>query len=63
MTRKKVDLKKHTFNLREGDFDRIQEAYPREHASVIIRLIISAYVDNKLGMRETLKIPVKLEEL
>jgi hypothetical protein len=43
----KVDLKKHTLNLREGDYARINDVFAKDgiSASFVIRRIISRYVD------------------
>jgi len=40
-----VDLKKHTLNLREGDFDKMAELFPRLGASVAVRQLISKFID------------------
>ena len=42
---KNVDLKKHTLNLRDGDFDRIALLFPKLGGSVAIRTLVSNYVD------------------
>lgn len=51
----KKDLQKHTLNLRPGDWDYIESVYiPQGVAtSVIIRTIVSNYVDS-LKAKETL---------
>ena len=46
MPRQKTDLQKHTLNLRPGDFTKIGCIFPHLHATTIIRLLISTYVDN-----------------
>lgn len=42
---KRVKLQKVTLNLREGDMDLIRSYLPSQKASVLIRKIISKYVD------------------
>ena len=42
---KNVDLKKHTLNLRDGDFDRMALIFPKLGGSVAIRTLISNFVD------------------
>lgn len=45
MPRKNSDLQKHTLNLRRGDYDAIASYYPEVSTSIIIRRVISAFVD------------------
>lgn len=46
MARKKVeDLKKHTLNLREGDMEALAELFPRFNPSVMVRKIVSKFID------------------
>jgi len=40
------NLKKHTLNLREGDFDEIADRFENVGASLVIRRIVSNFVDN-----------------
>jgi hypothetical protein len=42
---KNHDLQKHTLNLRRGDVDRIRELHPNIESAVVIRRLISNYVD------------------
>jgi len=60
----KEDLKKHTLNLREGDWDYLESVYSASGRSVstVIRTIISAYVDRlKSTESETADIKVEVE--
>ncbi len=43
----KENLHKHTLNLREGDYERIQDAFAERNlgAAVVIRHIVSKFVD------------------
>lgn len=53
MPRKKVeDLKKHTLNLRAGDMQALQELFPRHDPSVMVRKIISKFVDQTRQVTE-----------
>lgn len=46
MARKKVEeLKKHTLNLREGDMEALAELFPRYNPSVMVRKIVSKFID------------------
>jgi len=46
MVKHKVEeLHKHTLNLRAGDMEAIAQLFPGKSPSVIIRRIISRYVD------------------
>ena len=60
---KNVDLKKHTLNLREGDFDRMAMLFPKLGGSVSIRTLVSNYVDKAEAALPTPKLPVKDIEL
>jgi hypothetical protein len=42
---KDVDLVKKTMNFREGDFEKVAELFPSKHPSVMVRTILSAFVD------------------
>lgn len=48
---------KHTLRLREGDWEAIRTAFPRQHTATIIRLIVSKFVDNRINT------PLSNEEL
>lgn len=41
----KRNISKHTLNLREGDYDKLRDAFPDVGAAVIIRRIVSKFVD------------------
>lgn len=41
----KVEMTKHTLNLRAGDFQRLQEAFTPPGAGPTIRFIVAQYVD------------------
>lgn len=40
-------LQKHTLNLRKGDIDRLAELYPSRNPTVLVRQIVSRFVDNQ----------------
>lgn len=42
------DLQRHTLFLRKGDFALIQSYFPKQGASVVIRKLVSNFVDSKL---------------
>ena len=60
---KNVDLKKHTLNLREGDFDEMALLFPKLGGSVAIRTLISNFVDKSKAAATTPTPPVKGIEL
>jgi hypothetical protein len=39
------DLTKHTLHLRRGDYATIRDAFPQTGAAVVIRKIVSDFVD------------------
>ena len=46
MARKKVEeLKKHTLNLRDGDMEALAALFPRFNPSVMVRKIVSKFID------------------
>lgn len=46
MARQKTEeLTKHTLNLRAGDMDAIRELFPARECSVIVRKLVSRFVD------------------
>jgi hypothetical protein len=47
------NLSKHTLNLFEGDYGKIQEQYPDIGAAVVIRRIVRAFIE-KLEASDTL---------
>lgn len=52
MARKSVDnLQKHTLNLRAGDMDTLAQLFPRQNPSVLVRSLVSKYVDAMLRSR------------
>lgn len=59
MPRPPSNLKKHTLNLFEGDFDRLQTLYPEVGAGVIIRNVIHKFLRNLEAGTETA--PLELE--
>ena len=63
MGTKNVDLKKHTLNLREGDFDQMALLFPKLGGSVAIRTLISNFVDKAKVNSPTPTPPVKDIEL
>lgn len=53
MARNKVEeLKKHTLNLREGDMEALGALFPRFHPSVMVRKIVSKFVDKARNVEE-----------
>ena len=59
MSRQKTEeLKKHTLNLRDGDVETIAHLFPNKSPSVVIRKIISKFVDSCLAGQEERKVPV-----
>lgn len=48
---------KHTIRLREGDWEAIRNAFPRQHAATIIRMLTSKFVDTRINA------PLSEEEL
>ena len=38
-------LSKHTLNLRAGDYEFIKDRFPKQGAAIIIRRIVSNFVD------------------
>lgn len=46
MARKKTEeLRKHTLNLRAGDMEALKELFPKYDASVMVRRIVSKFID------------------
>lgn len=46
MARTKTEkLKKHTLNLRDGDMEALATLFPRFHPSVMVRKIVSKFID------------------
>lgn len=61
MARKKVEeLQKHTLNLRSGDMKALEELFPRFGASVMVRRIVSRFIDQTRKVPEN---PVDLQDL
>lgn len=61
MARTKVeDLQKHTLNLRAGDMKALEELFPNRGASVMVRKIVSKFVDQTRKVQEQ---TVKLDDL
>lgn len=53
MARKKAeDLKKHTLNLRDGDMEALAELFPRFNPSVMVRKIVSKFIDQSRQVPE-----------
>jgi predicted component of type VI protein secretion system len=49
---KAEELKKHTLNLREGDMEALAELFPKFHPSVMVRRIVSKFVDQVSNIPE-----------
>lgn len=61
MARKKVEeLKKHTLNLRDGDMEALAELFPRYNPSVMVRKIVSKFIDQT---RQVPEYPVSSDDL
>lgn len=54
------NLKKHTLNLREGDYERLQSLYPELGAAVVIRKLVSNYLDRDKVEIDTQQMEVNL---
>jgi hypothetical protein len=54
----KIDLNKHTFHLRAGDYRRIQEMFPKRGAADVIRTIVSRFVDKADAPANPIKVDV-----
>lgn len=49
MARKKTDtLQKHTLNLRAGDMEQLRALFPAQEPSVMVRKIVSGFIDRTL---------------
>lgn len=55
---KSEELKKHTLNLREGDMEKLELLFPQLRPSVILRKIVSRFVDNAMSAAESTSLPV-----
>lgn len=49
MPKKREDLRKHTLHLRNGDWEKLEEAHPTIPTAVVIRTIVGNYVDKIEG--------------
>ena len=53
MAKKKTEeLSKHTLNLRAGDLEELAILYPRHQPTVMVRKIISRFIDNTKAVAE-----------
>lgn len=53
------DLTKHTLHLREGDWDRLRSIFPEIPTSLVIRRIISNFVDrDQTQVRDNVKVDI-----
>lgn len=43
-----VELQKHTLNLRRGDMEKLRVLYPGQEPSVVLRRIVSGFIDKAL---------------
>lgn len=55
---KTEDLQKHTLNLRTGDMEALQELFPKIPASVMVRRVISKFVDKVRHVPESEEVDV-----
>lgn len=53
MPRPKSDTHKHTLNLRDGDFAKLQSLFPEHGAGPIIRAVVSRFIDRLESGRRT----------
>jgi hypothetical protein len=49
---KTEELQKHTLNLRTGDLEALATLFPRQPPSIIVRRIISKFVDQSTSVAE-----------
>lgn len=49
---KTEELKKHTLNLRDGDMEKLTALFPSVQSSVMVRKIISRFIDKQMAVRE-----------
>lgn len=49
---KQEELQKHTLNLRRGDMDALAVLFPRSSPSVMIRRLVSRYIDRVSAVKE-----------
>lgn len=54
------ELKKHTLNLRDGDMEALIELFPKLHPSVMVRKIVSRFVDQVRNVPEE---PIKTTDI
>ena len=53
MARNKTEeLKKHTLNLRDGDMEALAALFPKFHPSVMVRKIVSKFIDRSRAVDE-----------
>ena len=57
---KTEDLQKHTLNLRSGDLVAIKELFPKKDPSVMVRRLVSKFVDK---MRDVPEEPVEVSDI
>lgn len=56
---KNDELSKHTLLLRSGDYERLRELFPEVGAAVIIRKLVSRFLDKDV-QESKLKVEIKL---
>lgn len=54
------NTQKHTLNLFEGDFARLQELYPDAGASLVIRTLVRRHIDEKTPKVDTSEVKVEI---
>jgi hypothetical protein len=59
--KEKLELQKHTLNLREGDYEKIATYMPDVPTAIVIRRIISRFVDNLEASGGTLDSTVEIK--
>lgn len=50
--RKTEELQKHTLNLRAGDLERLAVLFPKNSPSVMIRRLVSRFIDRIENVKE-----------
>lgn len=54
------DTQKHTLNLYEGDFARLQELYPETGASIVIRTLVRKHIEEKTPKVDVSNVKVEI---
>jgi hypothetical protein len=55
---KTEELQKHTLNLRAGDMEALEQLFPRHPSSVMVRRVVSKFIDNMRNVPdENIEVP------